>query len=291
VFAVGAFRLAPSAGRVLVGLQVLRSSLPALEVLHRELQLESPGPLSDGAAAPAVFQRDIRLVDLTFVYPNATAHALSGVCIQVNQGECVGLIGPTGAGKTTLVDTILGLLTPTAGAVLVDGVDIQRHLRSWQNQIGYVPQFIFLTDDTLRRNVAFGLADGQIDDGAVQRAIRAARLEEFVAGLPAGLETVVGENGVRLSGGQRQRVGIARALYHDPAVLVLDEATSALDGQTEQAVMEAVSALHGRKTVLIVAHRHSTVARCDRLYEIDRGRAVAEIVPRQPFSPARVGRP
>jgi ABC-type multidrug transport system fused ATPase/permease subunit len=165
------------------------------------------------------------------------------------------------------------------GQVLVDGDDIQKNLRAWQDQIGYVPQSIYLTDDTLRRNVAFGLPDREIDDAAVQRAIRAAQLEDFVAGLPKDLETIVGERGVRLSGGQRQRIGIARALYHDPAVLVLDEATSALDTSTERGVMEAVTALRGNKTILIVAHRLSTVANCDRLYRLEQGKIVAETAP------------
>ncbi len=176
----------------------------------------------------------------------------------------MGFVGPSGSGKSTLVDVILGLLTPGTGQVIVDGRDIQQNLRAWQDQIGYVSQSIYLTDDTLRRNVAFGLPNEEIDNAAVRRALKAAQLEDFVAGLPDGQETLVGERGVRLSGGQRQRIGIARALYHDPSVLVLDEATSALDVITEQGVMQAVNALHGVKTILIVAHRLSTVESCDR---------------------------
>jgi len=160
--------------------------------------------------------------------------------------------------------------------VRVDGQDIQRHLRAWQDQIGYVPQAVYLTDDTLRRNVAFGLPGEQIDEVAVRRAIRSAQLEEFVASLPDGLETVVGERGVRLSGGQRQRIGIARALYHDPRVLILDEATSSLDADTEEGIIEAVRALHGAKTIVIVSHRPSTVGHCDRLYRLERGRVLEE---------------
>jgi len=155
-------------------------------------------------------------------------------------------------------------------------LDIQEDLRGWQDQIGYVPQTIFLTDDTLRRNIAFGLPEEEIDDEAVHRALKAAQLDEFVAGLPEGINVVIGERGVRLSGGQRQRIGIARALYHNPAVLVLDEATSALDGATERGVMAAVSALHGQKTILIVAHRLTTVEGCDCLYRLEQGQLVAE---------------
>jgi ABC-type multidrug transport system fused ATPase/permease subunit len=199
--------------------------------------------------------------------------------LRIRKGESVGFVGPSGSGKSTLVDVILGLLTPGCGQVLVDAEDIQKNLRAWQDQIGYVPQSIYLTDDTLRRNVAFGLASEAIDDTAVAHAVRAAQLEEFVAALPKGLETIVGERGVRLSGGQRQRIGIARALYHDPAVLVLDEATSALDTATEEGVMQAVTALHGSKTLLIVAHRLSTVAHCDRLFRLEQGRIAAETTP------------
>jgi len=173
-----------------------------------------------------------------------------------------------------LVDVILGLLAPSSGVVKVDGVNIRDSLRDWQKQIGYVPQAIYLTDDTLRRNVAFGLDDADIDETAVWRALRAAQLEDFVRQLQEGLETVVGESGVRLSGGQRQRIGIARALYHDPSVLVLDEATSALDTDTEGGVMEAVRAMHGEKTVLIITHRLSTVEHCDSLVRLVAGQIV-----------------
>ena len=201
----------------------------------------------------------------------------------------MGIVGPSGSGKSTLVDVVLGLLTPDVGQVQVDGQDIQHCLRDWQDQIGYVPQSIYLTDDTLRRNVAFGLPGDEIDASAVQRAIRAAQLEEFVADLPDGLDTIVGERGIRLSGGQRQRIGIARALYHDPAVLVLDEATSALDAATERGVMQSVTALHGTKTILIVAHRMSTVEHCDRLYRMHKGKVVAEGTPAEMLRVPRAG--
>ena len=171
---------------------------------------------------------------------------------------------------------VLGLLIPDDGQVLVDGKDIESNMRGWQDQIGYVPQSIYLTDDTLRSNVALGISEAEIDHEAVDRAIAAAQLQEFVASLPDGLDTVVGERGVRLSGGQRQRIGIARALYHDPPVLVLDEATSALDNATEREVMRAVTALHGTKTIVIIAHRLSTVEGCDRLYVLREGRVVSE---------------
>jgi ABC-type multidrug transport system fused ATPase/permease subunit len=279
LFGAAAFRTMPSVGRVLGAAQALRYGLPAIDTLYDELQrpLQHPEPVKRENSA--TFERDIRLTDVTYTYPGAASPALMGVTLTVGKGESVGFVGSSGAGKSTLVDIVLGLLTPDAGQVAVDGQEIQHALRNWQSQIGYVPQSIFLTDDTLRRNVAFGLAEDQIDDAAVERALEAAQLKEFVAGLPDGLETPVGERGVRLSGGQRQRIGIARALYHDPAVLVLDEATSALDVETERDVMQAVEALHGRKTILIVAHRLSTVAHCDRQYRLEQGRAEEQQVP------------
>jgi ABC-type multidrug transport system fused ATPase/permease subunit len=194
----------------------------------------------------------------------------------IPRGSSAGFIGGSGAGKSTLVDVVLGLLVPEHGAVIVDGHDIRGNMRGWQDQIGYVPQMIYLTDDTLRRNIAFGLPEDRINEGALHRAIRAAQLEEYVNSLSAGVNTMVGERGVQLSGGQRQRVGIARALYHDPSVLILDEATSALDSATERGVMDAVRALCGDKTLIVIAHRLSTVAQCDRIFRLEQSRLVAE---------------
>ena len=186
----------------------------------------------------------------------------------------IGIIGNVDSGKSTLVDLLLGLLTPINGSVKVDGVDIQTSLRNWQDHIGYVPQTIFLTDDTLRRNVAFGLPDDKIDEKAVLHAISAAQLDQLVSEQEDGLDTIVGERGIRLSGGQRQRIGIARALYHDPQVLVLDEATSSLDIETERGVMDSVRILQGDKTVIIVAHRLSTVEHCDIIFRLNNGELI-----------------
>ncbi len=275
LFAAASFRVMPSANRMLGAVQSLRYVIPVIDTLHAELNLATPDAVnSPGRIAP--FSAEIELCKVTYTYPGAGGPVLNGISLTIQRGESVGFIGTSGAGKSTLVGILLGLLTPDSGEVRVDGSDIQNNLRNWQNQIGYVPQSIFLTDDTLRRNVAFGLADEQIDATAVQRAIKAAQLEEFVASQPQGLETLVGERGIRLSGGQRQRIGIARALYHDPAVLVLDEATSALDTDTELSVMKAVTALQGSKTILIIAHRLSTIQHCDRLYRLELGRMVAE---------------
>jgi ABC-type multidrug transport system fused ATPase/permease subunit len=273
LFAAAAFRLLPSVNRLLNAAQTARYGGPVIDLLYNELQLTVPDPSPrDTPAAP--IQREIALSHVSYTYPNAPVPSLTDLSLTVMKGESVGFIGASGAGKSTLVDVILGLLTPTEGVVTVDGRDIQRDLRAWQDQIGYVPQTIFLTDDTMRRNVAFGVPNDQIDAAAVDRAIKSAQLDEFVANLPNGLDTIVGERGVRISGGQRQRIGIARALYHDPPVLVLDEATSALNGEIERDVMAAVGALRGSKTILIVAHRLSTVEMCGRLYRLDRGMIV-----------------
>jgi ABC-type multidrug transport system fused ATPase/permease subunit len=275
VFAIAAFRLMPSISRIMGSVQSMRYSMPAVDTLYHELALlhETSTSTRDRLLE---FETGLEIDEVTYRYPDAAAPALQNVSFRISRGASIGIIGGSGAGKSTLVDVILGLLTPASGQVRVDGIDIQTNLRGWQDQIGYVPQSVFLTDDTLRRNVAFGLADDQIDDAAVRRAIRAAQLEDFINGLPEGLDALVGERGVKLSGGQRQRIGIARALYHDPSVLVLDEATSSLDTATEQGVMAAVNALHGNKTILIVAHRLSTVQHCDRLIRLEQGRVVEE---------------
>jgi ABC-type multidrug transport system fused ATPase/permease subunit len=273
LFAAAAFRLLPSVNRLSHTVQSLRFNAASVANIEREFAIEQP-PVSYGASRQLPFRRKLAIEGVSFRYPGAAAPALHDVSFDVDHGTSVGIIGSSGAGKSTLVDVILGLLTPTQGRITVDGFDIQGDLRAWRQGLGYVPQSIYLCDDTIRRNVAFGLPDARIDDAAVERAIRAAQLDAFVAELPQGLDTVVGERGVRLSGGQRQRIGIARALYRDPAVLVLDEATSALDDSTEREVMRAVNALHGVKTLLIVAHRLTTVERCDVIHRLDRGRII-----------------
>jgi ABC-type multidrug transport system fused ATPase/permease subunit len=272
LFATAAFRLLPSVNRLAMAIQNFRFNASGLAALYNDLQLSSEPP----KASPGIeFRRSIALEGVVFRFPAAPAPALDGVTIRIPHGTSVGLIGGSGAGKSTAVDVLLGLLEPTEGRVTVDGIDIRDNLRGWQNLVGYVPQSIYLCDESLRENVAFGVPPEEVDEQALERAIRAARLDDFVATLPDGLSTVVGERGVRLSGGQRQRIGIARALYHDPAVLVLDEATSALDTATESEVMAAVNALQGAKTLVIIAHRLSTVEQCDIVYRLDRGRVIS----------------
>jgi ABC-type multidrug transport system fused ATPase/permease subunit len=270
LFAAAAFRIMPSVNRILIAIQSLRFSLPVIDILHRETQLiQNTLPPTDSKKIN--FEHNLILKHVCFQYPNTEKQVVNDICIEITCGSSVGFIGGSGAGKSTLVDLILGLLTPGRGVVEVDGIDIQKNLRNWQDHIGYVPQTIFLTDDTLRRNIAFGLTENQINEDAVLHAVAAAQLEQFVSEQADGLDTLVGERGVRLSGGQRQRIGIARALYHDPQVLVLDEATSSLDIDTENGIMESVRALQGSKTILIVAHRLSTVEHCNILFRLDQG--------------------
>lgn len=272
LFAAAAFRILPSANRLSSAMYMLRFYQAPVQSLRKELALPCEDDLSPRLPMP--FSDSIVMEDVTYRFPETSRPALDAVTIRIAHGTSVGIIGGSGAGKSTAIDVLLGILQPNSGRVLVDGVDIRGDIRAWQRIVGYVPQTIYLCDDSLRENIAFGVHPNSIDDDAVRRAIIAAQLEDFVASLPAGLETVVGERGVRLSGGQRQRIGIARALYHDPDVLVLDEATSALDTETEAEVMAAVDSLHGSKTIVIVAHRLSTVQRCDVLYRLEQGRVV-----------------
>jgi ATP-binding cassette, subfamily B, bacterial PglK len=277
LFAVAAVRLMPSVNRMLLSLATIRSGLPAFEVVSSEgrdaAALRSPE--ARPSVEPLPFRAEIVLRSVTFAYSGAPAPTLADLSLTIKRGQSVAIVGPSGAGKTTLVDVLLGLLPPSHGEILIDGLSIQPTIEAWQRNIGYVPQTVFLADDTIRRNVAFGLPDSEISDELVSAALRAARLSEFVASQPEGLDAQVGENGVRLSGGQRQRIGIARALYLNPPVLVLDEATSSLDGPTENEIRETVLALAGHKTILVVAHRLASVRQCDVVYFLVAGRVAA----------------
>ena len=274
LFVVATWRFVPSINKVVSLVNNIRYSIPAVESLYNEFEYIKTQ--SEIVKTQAVFTDKIEMRDLTFSYANTLAPSLRDVNIVVRKGETVGFIGPSGAGKSTLVDVILGLLPPSSGELLVDGVNMHEHNIEWQSTIGYVAQAIYLTDDTIRRNVAFGIAESDIDEAALERALKSAQLWDFVESLPNKTHSIVGERGIRVSGGQRQRIGIARALYHEPQVLVLDEATSSLDIETETEVMSAIRALQGFKTILIVAHRLSTVQHCDRVYKIEDATIVGE---------------
>jgi ABC-type multidrug transport system fused ATPase/permease subunit len=274
LFGAAAFRLLPAVSRTISNLQTIKWNRQIALELHDDLLM--PFESSNADTRTTTGFKSIEFKDVSFQYVDTQNKSLDSISIRVRSGEAVGLIGQSGSGKSTLVEVLLGLLKPATGEVLVNGGSIRSNSGAWRAAVGYVPQTIYLIDDTLRRNIAFGLDESVIDDKAVERAIQMAQLKDFVETLPHGLDTVVGERGVRLSGGQRQRIGIARALYNDPDVLVLDEATSSLDTETEFGVMQAVKALQRNKTVIIVAHRLSTVEYCDRLYRLDAGRIVDE---------------
>jgi ABC-type multidrug transport system fused ATPase/permease subunit len=274
LFAGGAFRLMPAISRISFAFQSLRMGRSIVGVLQEDILCATSIEQTVENSKPVRFEQAIRFEDVTYSYPNTERTVVDGVSFEIKKGSEVGIIGTTGAGKSTIVDILLGLLKPTRGKVTVDGVDISTNIRSWQDLVGYVPQTIFLIDSSIRANIAFGIDEQDIDDDRVLRALHLAQLREFVDELPLGMNELVGERGVRLSGGQRQRIGIARALYHDPSVLVLDEATSALDTATESEVMDAVNALHGAKTLVIIAHRLSTVEQCDVVYRLEQGRVV-----------------
>lgn len=274
LFAAAAFRVLSSANRILFSIQSLKYADAVTELISKEFELEQEDKAGEGMSLQ--FNQQLELRNVYYRYPNASSDALSNVSISIRKGESVGLVGTSGAGKSTLVDVLLGLIRPSSGGVFVDGVNINENTRSWQNLIGYVQQSIFLTDDTLRRNIAFGLNDDEIDDDKVIRAIKAAQLEEFVQSLPEGINTFVGERGVRLSGGQRQRIAIARALHRNTPILVFDEATSALDSETEAEVMESIQSLKGTCTMITIAHRLSTIEHCDKVFKLDRGELIDE---------------
>ena len=279
LYAFGAYRLMPAVQRIFEEAGKLRGSETALDSLAEDLaSLEGPSA-NTAPARPVVrvpLRQALEVRDASYQYPAGTRLALNAVSLQIPAFHSIGLVGATGSGKTTLVDVLLGLLRPSAGALVVDGVPLDdSQIRGWQRSLGYVPQQIFLADDSIAGNIAFGTPTHRIDQAAVERAARIANLHDFVVGdLPEGYATHVGERGVRLSGGQRQRIGIARALYHDPDVLILDEATSALDNLTEHAVMEAVRNLARKKTIIMIAHRLSTVRHCDCIFMLERGRVV-----------------
>ncbi len=221
-------------------------------------------------------EEKIELKDIVYAYPNTDKKIFDGANLTIPVGKSVGIVGTSGAGKSTVVDILLGLLEVQSGAILADGQDVKSDYRGWLKNVGYIPQMIFMLDDTIRNNVAFGVPADKIDENRLWEVLKEAQLDEFIRTLPNGLDTGIGERGIRLSGGQRQRIGIARALYNNPEVLILDEATSALDNDTEAAIMESINRLHGKKTLVIIAHRLQTIEKCDLVYRVENGQAVVE---------------
>ena len=291
VFVVASIRIIPASSQLIGSMGNVQKSRHAVDILYSELSKASNSSADKFSILKlhteknkknseehdfSLFSKfkEIKLKNIFYSYPNTERHSVKNISIDFRRGESIAFIGKSGAGKTTLVDIILGLLVPEKGDITVDDTSIYNSLRTWQNQIGYIPQSIFLIDDTIEKNIAFGIPDNLVDEEKLNQSIKLAQLEDFIYELPMGIKTKVGERGTRLSGGQRQRIGIARALYHEREILVLDEATSALDSETEQKISLAIQALAKQKTLIMIAHRLSTVEHCDQVYLLEQGEIV-----------------
>jgi ABC-type bacteriocin/lantibiotic exporter with double-glycine peptidase domain len=285
VFGVAALRLKPTANSLASSLIKLRFERDSVMRLSRDIrflasQQEAPATVNHSATKHVSFQ-NLSLQQIYFNYLGMVQPALKDVSFQIRKGETIGLIGTSGSGKTTLVDVLLGLLEPQSGNIQINGQPLKDNLEEWRNQVAYLPQQVFLLDNSLRGNVALGEEESEIDEVRLREALRQARLTELVEQLPEGVKTILGERGVRLSGGQRQRVALARAFYHGRSLLVMDEATSALDNETEKEIVAEIQRLKGQKTMIVIAHRLTTVQHCDRIYRLEQGRIVEEGTPDQ----------
>jgi ABC-type multidrug transport system fused ATPase/permease subunit len=280
LFGIAAMRMLPSVNQIVSGYSSIRIIGHTIDIVYKEFkQLEDQStktkePVKESERIK--LNNGLSIKNVRFRYDGTDKYVLGNLSVSIKRGDAVAFVGPSGSGKSTLADMILGLLKPESGFIKADEKDIFENLDAWRESIGYVPQFIFLTDDSIRRNIAFGIREEEIDETALWNAVKAAQLEQLIHDLPEGLQTEIGERGVRLSGGQRQRIGIARALYHNPEVLIFDEATSALDNLTEKYITEEINLLKGSRTIIIIAHRLSTVQNCDCIYFIKKGDLVAE---------------
>ncbi|MDE7030645.1 MAG: ABC transporter ATP-binding protein/permease, partial [Lachnospiraceae bacterium] len=279
-FAIAAIRMMPSVNRINTYMTDISYFRPCLDYVYENMNINEISKRNNQALRPADMSKKMQIRDkielkgIVYAYPNTDKLIFDRADMTVPHGKSVGIMGPSGAGKSTIVDILLGLLKVREGKITCDGVDIFDNYPAWLSQIGYIPQSIYLVDEPVRNNIAFGIADADINDARIWEVLEEAQLAEFIRGLPEGLDTSIGDRGVRISGGQRQRLGIARALYHDPEILVFDEATSALDNETEAAVMDAINSFHGRKTMVIIAHRLNTIEKCDIIYRVDDGKIV-----------------
>jgi len=279
VFTISGFRLLPATSRILSGLQAIKFRKVAAQVINNEIistedKEKIENPIKVNGESKEFFKSNICLKNISFSYWGTPKKVLNNINIDIKKGDLVGIIGQTGSGKSTLIDVIVGLLKPTDGTVEVDSKDINKNIRDWQNQIGYVAQSIYLTDDTIKKNIAFGLENDQINDDLVNLSIKQSQLFKFINSLPDGAETIVGEKGIKISGGQRQRIGIARALYHNPPVIILDEATSSLNQEIEEELIRTIENFKTNKTILISTHRLSSLKNCDYIINIENGKIV-----------------
>ena len=277
LFGVASIRLLPSATALSSNLIQIRFGRNAVDLLNKDLEYINFLDIKTTTSDNALFINDftsLNVNNISFKYDCAKSIAIKNISMSLKRGEAIGIIGTSGSGKTTLINLLLGLLDPDSGEIFFDGLSLQENKELWQRQVAYIPQQILLIDDTLKKNIAFGINEKDIDDEKVTDSIDKASLLNVIKGLPDGVETILGERGVKLSGGQRQRIALARAFYHDRNILIMDESTSALDNETEKEIIREIKKLHGKKTMIVIAHRHSTVAHCDRIYKIEKGMVV-----------------
>ena len=288
VFVVASFRLIPGISRILSSYQVIKYIEPSVKILLSEYDFKKNSQNKkisiNKKNSPLIFNKEIKLKNISFSYSLRKEFSLSKISIDIKKGDFVGIIGQTGSGKSTLINLLIGLLEPNNGEVMVDDLNIKSNLSGWHKKIGYVPQSVYLIDDTIRKNIAFGLREENINDDLIKKAIEKANLKFFLSTLKDGAETVVGEKGIRISGGQQQRIGIARALYRDPEILILDEATSSLDQTTEKKIMESVNFLKKTKTLIVITHRLITVQNCDKIFMLDKGKVIKQGSPKEILS-------
>ena len=281
-FAVAAFRILPSLGRLSSSFNQLTYMMPSLDEVYKniaEVRQHKDADINENVSIhdrpkDNIFSKEISVEKVCWKYANTSSYVLEGVDMVIQKGQSVALVGQSGAGKTTLADLLLGILKPQKGVIKMDGIDINDIPDEWRSAIGYVPQNIYLTEQSIMENVAFGIEKKDIDENRVRKALEQAQLLDVVKQLPDDINTAIGERGIKLSGGQRQRIAIARALYNNPEIVIFDEATAALDNETERAVMESIEALRGEKTLIIIAHRLTTIEKCDVIYEISNKNAI-----------------